>query len=121
MTAAYQFDLLRSVSVHPSLLAKTDGVEWQAEASILFKYNDNIFIGGSFRGYNANTIDAANLIVGFTFNEKITIAYAYDYTLSALDVVSNGSHEIMVNYNLNKEIGKGKLPKIIFNPRFIEK
>ncbi len=121
LTAAYQFDLLRRISAHPSLLVKTDGTEWQTEASLLFKYNDNIFIGGSFRGYNSNTVDAAGLIVGFNINEKITIAYAYDYTLSALDVVSNGSHEIMVNYNLNQEIGKGKLPKIIFNPRFIEK
>ena len=118
--AAYLFDLTRSITVHPSLLIKTDLVEYQMEASLLFKYNDNIMIGGAFRGYNTNTIDAASIIVGLKLSEKISIAYAYDYTLSALDVLSNGSHEIMVNYNLNREIGKGKLPKIIFNPRYIE-
>lgn len=118
--AAYQFDLLRTVTVHPSLLVKTDFVETQTEVSILFKYNDNIFVGGSFRGYNTNTADAASLIVGLNLSEKITLAYAYDYTLSDLNLVSNGSHEIMINYNLGRAIGKGKLPKIIFNPRYIE-
>lgn len=118
--AAYQFDLLRTVTVHPSLLVKSDFVETQMEASILFKYNDNIFVGGSFRGYNTNTADAASVIVGLNLSEKITLAYAYDYTLSDLNLVSNGSHEIMINYNLGTAIGKGKLPKIIFNPRYIE-
>jgi len=118
--AAYQFDLLRSVSVHPSFLVKTDLIETQIEASILFKYNDNIFVGGSLRGYNANTLDAASLILGLNLSEKITLAYAYDYTLSDLNLVSNGSHEIMISYNLGTEIGKGKLPKIIFNPRYID-
>jgi len=118
--AAYQFDLLRSVTVHPSILIKSDFIETQMEASILFKYNDNIFVGGSFRGYNTNTADALSLIVGLNLSEKIRLAYAYDYTLSDLNLVSNGSHEIMINYNLGREIGKGKLPKIIFNPRYIE-
>ncbi len=118
--AAYQFDLLRSITVHPSILIKSDFIETQMEASILFKYNDNIFVGGSFRGYNTNTSDALSLIVGLNLSEKIKLAYAYDYTLSDLNLVSNGSHEIMINYNLGREIGKGKLPKIIFNPRYIE-
>ena len=118
--AAYQFDLLKSFTVHPSILIKSDLVETQMEASVLFKYNDNIFVGGSFRGYNTNTADALSLIVGLNLSEKIRLAYAYDYTLSDLNLVSNGSHEIMINYNLGREIGKGKLPKIIFNPRYIE-
>ncbi len=118
--AAYQFDLLRSVTVHPSILMKTDLIETQIEASILFKYNDNIFVGGSLRGYNSNTLDAASLILGLNLSEKIKLAYAYDYTLSDLNLVSNGSHEIMISYNLGTDIGKGKLPKIIFNPRYID-
>lgn len=118
--ASYQFDLLRSFTAHPSILIKSDFIETQMEASILFKYNDNIFVGGSFRGYNTNTTDAVVLILGLNLSEKITLAYAYDYTLSDVNQVSSGSHEIMINYNLGREIGKGKLPKIIFNPRYIE-
>ena len=54
---------------------------------------------------------------GFKLSEKITLAYAYDLTLSELSQVSNGSHEIMINYNLGKALGKGKPPRIIYNPR----
>jgi type IX secretion system PorP/SprF family membrane protein len=118
--ASYQFDLLKRFTIHPSLLVKSDLTEHQIDASVIIKYNDNIFVGGSFRGYNSNTADAMNLILGLKLSEKITLAYAYDYTLSELNLVSNGSHEIMINYNLGTAIGKGKLPKIIFNPRYIE-
>lgn len=120
LTAAYNLDLSRSVSLHPSILLKTDQTEWQSEISLLFKYDDNIFLGGSLRGYNTNTLDAAAIIAGLNISEKIKIAYAYDFTLSDLNVISNGSHEIMLQYNLGRDIGKGKLPKIIFNPRFLE-
>ena len=119
-TAAYNIDLNRSISVHPSILLKTDQTEWQSEASLLFKYDDNIFLGGSLRGYNTNTFDAAVLIAGLDISEKIKLAYAYDFTLSDLNVISDGSHELMLQYNLGTDIGKGKLPKIIFNPRFQE-
>jgi len=120
LTATYNLDLLRKVSVHPSILIKTDQVEWQTEISALFKYDDNIFLGGSFRGYNSTTVDAAALILGGNINEKITLAYAYDLTLSDLNVVSSGSHELLLKINLGTEVGKGKLPKIIFNPRYLD-
>ncbi len=117
-TASYNLDLSGNISLHPSLLIKTDQIEWQSEISTLVKYDDNIFLGGSFRGYNSNTIDAVALIAGLNISEKIKVAYAYDLTLSELNLVSSGGHEILIQYNLGREIGKGKLPKVIFNPRF---
>jgi hypothetical protein len=32
--------------------------------------------------------------------------------------VQTGSHEILLQYNLGQSFGKGKLPPIIYNPRF---
>ncbi len=118
LTATYNLDLSGNISLHPSLLVKTDQTESQAEISLLVKYDDNIFLGGSFRGYNSNTIDAIAIIAGLDISERIKIAYAYDLTLSNLNLVSSGGHEILIQYNLGREIGKGKLPKVIFNPRF---
>ena len=111
------FDISRSLSIHPSLLLKSDFIQTQAEISTIVRYNDNIFAGASFRGYNTNSMDAVVIMAGFKLSEKITLAYAYDLTLSDLSVVSNGSHEIMLNYNLNKRIGAGQPPRIIYNPR----
>ena len=117
LNLGYSLDIGKKVVLLPSVLMKTTFLQTQLDFSALFRYNDNIFAGGSFRGYNSETIDGVAIIGGFKLNEKITIAYAYDLTLSELSKVSNGSHEIMLNYNLGKVIGKGKPPHIIYNPR----
>jgi len=57
------------------------------------------------------------MIVGFKLNDHISLAYAYDFTLSAINQVSNGSHEVMLSYDLNKPLGVGRPPKVIYNPR----
>jgi len=100
-------------------MLKSDLQETQVEISTLVKYNDNIFGGASFRGYNNNTIDAAAFLAGIKLSEKITLAYSYDLTLSSYNSVSTGSHEILINYNLNRKIGAGIPPRIIHNPRFL--
>jgi len=117
LNLGYSLDIGKNVVLLPSVLLKSTFLQTQIDFSALFRYNDNIFVGGSFRGYNSETIDGVAIIGGFKLNEKITIAYAYDLTLSELSTVSNGSHEIMLNYNLGKVIGKGKPPHIIYNPR----
>jgi type IX secretion system PorP/SprF family membrane protein len=116
-SAGANFDLGGSLTFHPSLLVQSDADQTQTDLAAIFRYNDNISGGASLRGYNSNSLDAVAFIVGFKLSENISMAYAYDLTLSALNQVSNGSHEIMLNYNLNKRIGTGRPPKIIYNPR----
>jgi type IX secretion system PorP/SprF family membrane protein len=111
------FDLSSMISFHPALLVRSDLVQTQTDIAALFHYNDNIIAGASFRGYDSNSIDAVAAIVGFKLSDNITVGYAYDFTLSTLNQVSNGSHEVMISYNLNKSLGTGRPPKIIYNPR----
>ena len=111
------FDINRSLTFHPSVFVRSDLIETQMDFSAIVRYNDNIFGGASLRGYSSNSLDAAAIILGFKLSQNITLAYAYDLTLSELSSVSNGSHEIMINYNLNKRIGTGRPPRIIYNPR----
>ncbi|MCB9294883.1 MAG: type IX secretion system membrane protein PorP/SprF [Lewinellaceae bacterium] len=115
--AGGHFDLGGSLSLHPALLLRSDLAQTQTDVAAIFRYNDNIFGGASFRGYNSDNIDAVAFIAGFRLNENITLAYAYDLTLSTLNQVSNGSHEVMINYNLNQRLGTGRPPKVIYNPR----
>ena len=116
--AAYNFDVGRKFNISPSVLVKSIIDQTQMDFSARVQYNDNLFLGASFRGYNAPSIDALAIFGGFRINEKFTVAYAYDVTLSSLSDVSRGSHEVMINYNLGKPLNKGKLPPIIYNPRF---
>lgn len=101
----------------PMLLVRTDGRQLQTDIGALVEYNENFFIGTNFRGYNSNSLDAVGIMGGLNISPKFKLAYNYDLTLSALNDVSNGSHEILLRFNLNKPIGQGRPPKIIFNPR----
>lgn len=118
-TFAYNFDIGSKFNISPSLLVKSDIQEIQTDFSTVVEYNDNIMLGASFRGYNSNTIDAVVMMAGMKVTENVTIAYAYDLPISGLSATNSGSHEIMLNYNLNKIIGAGVPPKIIYNPRFL--
>jgi type IX secretion system PorP/SprF family membrane protein len=112
------FNVNSSLSVQPSAMIRSDGVQTQAEISTFVRYNDNFFLGGAFRGFNKTTQDAATIFGGFKLSSKITLAYAYDITVSTLKSATQGGHEIVLQYNLGKEFGRGKLPPIIYNPRF---
>lgn len=107
------------LQIYPSILVKSDLIQTQLEVAAKFEYDDNIIGGISFRGYNANTIDAIGVIGGVRLNPNLTLAYSYDIGLSRLNQVHNGSHEILLNYNLNKLIGAGIPQKVIYNPRFL--
>jgi type IX secretion system PorP/SprF family membrane protein len=117
--AQYNMSLSDQIALQPSIFVKSDAIQTQTEASLLIKYNENIFLGASYRGYNKVTQDAVIVIAGLKVNPNTILAYAYDVTLSPLQNVSTGSHELLLSYNLNKVIGKGLLPKIIYNPRFL--
>ena len=113
----YKTDMGRKLQLNPSVLVKSDIFQTQMDLSLLLRYNENIYAGASFRGYDTNSRDAIALMGGFRVNDKLTIGYSHDLTLSTLSHVSNGTHELLLNYNLGKPIGQGKPPIIIYNPR----
>lgn len=115
---ATHFNLFAGFTMHPSVFVQSDGVQTQANFSTILRYDNNFFVGSTFRGYSTTTQDALVVLGGFQLNPKLTVAYAYDISLSALKTVNNGSHEIVLQYNLGRAFGKGKLPPIIYNPRF---
>ncbi|MEL7120370.1 MAG: PorP/SprF family type IX secretion system membrane protein [Bacteroidota bacterium] len=115
--AGVNLEVNNQITFHPSAFVLSDLTQTQTQATALFRYNDNIFGGASLRGYNQNTFDAIVFIAGLKLSNNITFGYAYDLSLSGFNVISNQSHEIMINYNLNTPIGQGVPPKIIYSPR----
>jgi type IX secretion system PorP/SprF family membrane protein len=113
----YKLDLNNSVEVIPSILLKSDVQQTQIDFSLTTRVNENIFVGGSLRGYNKNSLDAVALTGGFKLSEKLLVGYAYDIGISGLSTVNSGSHELLLNYNLGTPIGKGRPPAVIYNPR----
>lgn len=116
-TATATIDLGYTLSLQPSVMVRSDLTQTQTEVSVLGVYEDTFMLGGSVRGYNTSSLDAVAIIGGWNINESLRLAYAYDLTISNLNSVSNGSHEIMLGYRLNKTIGQGRPPRIIYHPR----
>lgn len=112
-----QLEAFGSWQLLPSLLIRSDGVQTQLDLSALLQHENTIFFGASFRGYNENSRDAVIFLGGLNVSPKITLAYAYDLTLSGLRNTQTGSHEIVLKYNLGKPIGEGIPPPIIYFPR----
>lgn len=116
-TLSGHFDLANNIALHPSVFVRSDVVQTQMDFSAIFQYNDNIFLGAAFRGYNKTSNDAVSILAGLKLSEKVMLGYAHDITISSYNTVQNGTHEIMINYNLNKRIMGGRPPAIIYNPR----
>lgn len=112
-----RFDLFRGVELLPMVYAVAAGPQQQFSAGANLRYNENFFAGAAYRGHSGPTSDALVINGGFDLSEKITLAYAFDLTLSDLQTVQDGSHEVTVKYNLRQRIGAGLPPPRIFYPR----
>ena len=108
------------VNLYPTIFVKSDLKETQVEVLVRAVYDEFLTVGAGFRGYNRNSFDAVIIMAGLKISEQFSLAYAYDWTVSPLQSVTSGTHEIMLNYNLNKLIGAGLPPRVIYNPRFYE-
>ena len=115
----YNFKIFENIDLLQSILLKTDFDQIQSDVSSIFKINGNIFGGINMRGYNSRSLDAMAIIAGMKLGEHYTISYSYDIGVSGLRRAHEGTHEILINYNLRKILGSGELPKIIYNPRYL--
>ncbi len=115
--SGYLARLTKNFSLRPSIMLKSNSSTLQAEGDLIFIYNNIIWAGAGYRGYNDQTIDALIGLVGVTISDNLRLGYSYDYTASALKGASNGSHELVLNYrvNLMKPVKPGK---VVYTPRF---
>lgn len=114
---SFDIGMKNSVAFKPSVLFKSNLTEYQAEASFLAQFKKLFWAGVGYRGLSNTENDALIGIIGLNLNENLSVCYSYDYTLSSLNKVSNGSHEALLSYKLNL-YRQAKPGKVIFTPRF---
>jgi len=112
------FDITQSIAILPYVFYKTDLVQHQIDIGTSISYEEMFTAGAGFRGYDEKTIDAVTFHAGVKMSDKLSLYYSYDLTLNQLASVSTGTHELVLQYNLNKRIGAGEKPRVIYNPRF---
>jgi type IX secretion system PorP/SprF family membrane protein len=117
--AGYAFNPSESVEILPIILVKSDMVIQQFDFSLQMTLAGTFFVGGGYRGWNADSSDAALAFGGIRLPSGLNIAYCYDIPLSDLKVVQEGSHEILLSWTLGSPIGKGRPPRILYHPRFL--
>lgn len=80
--------------LQPSTLIRYNSpAPYQLEFNLKCIYKEMFWLGG---GYRINT--SACAMFGTTISKQFTIGYSYDYSTTALQKYSNGSHEIILTY-----------------------
>ena len=107
LTAGKTFKLNSVIDIVPSFIAKAvEDAPLSLDVNVNFMFYDKLWIGG---GYRFGDSFIGNIVYHFT--PKFRAGYAYDYTTSDLSNFNTGSHEIMINYDLDF-LGKGfKTPR----------
>ncbi|NVO01218.1 MAG: type IX secretion system membrane protein PorP/SprF [Bacteroidetes bacterium] len=103
LTAGYVFNVSKEIKLKPTILAKTVyAAPIEIDVSLNAFIREFLWAGLAFRSG-----DAASLLVGVQINPKLRIGYSYDYTITKLQKINSGSHEICVGYDFN--FGKSKI------------
>ena len=97
--AGYVYDLSDKMEFEPSVLVKgiqASPIQYDLNARLI--YDKNYWLGINFRPG-----ESVAGYLGFIYDDRWKIGYSYDYTTSSLSAVSNGSHEIMLGFELLKK------------------
>jgi type IX secretion system PorP/SprF family membrane protein len=114
----YQMELTKDISLNNAIMVQNDKNRTQAQMSILASYKEGFDLGVGARGYSSSTFDAIQLMTGFRWSPSTKIFYSYDLSLSKLNSVNNGTHELWLVWDLGKSLFTGKKQGILFNPRY---
>jgi len=96
-----------AINMRPSFIVKyVNNAPLSIEGNLSFLFYDKIWIGAMYR-HKA----AAGLNIMYNINQNLRIGYAYDYQLTSLQNYSQGSHEIMLSYDLRSKAKGFKSPR----------
>lgn len=80
----------------PSLMLKfVSGAPLGLDMNFRFNYKSKAWFGAAFRPQ-----DAVSGFAGFHFNDRMNLAYSYDFNFSKLNAFNSGSHEIILGIRL---------------------
>jgi type IX secretion system PorP/SprF family membrane protein len=103
----YKFKLSKKFDLKLSTLGQViETGTWQADATAILIFNNQFWLGGSYRH-----TDAVVMMAGMQFG-VFKIGYSYDYTLSDISTYSVGTHELLLELQIfrsNKD-GNSRTP-----------
>lgn len=108
LEAGLVFDLGQDVKFKPTFLTKTVwGAPVQFDFTANFLLKEKLWLGAMYR-----TRDAYGFIAQWIFADKLRIGYAIDLSTTNMRNYHNGTHEVMVSYELTS------LKELVVSPRY---
>jgi type IX secretion system PorP/SprF family membrane protein len=97
LTGGYKYYINREWAIEPSIiLKKVWPAPFQLDFNVRVWYRNMMWAGLSYR-----TQEAVSIMLGYTWERKISIGYSYDVVLNPFGPLYYGSHEIMLGYRFN--------------------
>ena len=97
ITSGVKLFLSDDLTLLPSFLIKViNPTPLTFDVNTKLSFKDKFWLGVSYR-----RDDSVGLLAGLNISSFINIGYSYDITTSALNTVSNGTHEIVISLLLN--------------------
>ena len=105
--AGYVFDLSENFKLKPHTLIK-----YAFDAPMSYDINANVFMYDIVEvGVGYRLEDSFSGMINFQVMDNLRIGYAYDAIRSDLDIVTNSSHEIFINFDLNFSTKVSRSPR----------
>ncbi len=113
----YFIESFEQITLYPVVYVKSDLVQTQAELFLRAEWQNLLTAGVGYRGFGNKNLDALILTTGVRLSSKFFLHYGYDIGLSSLQTAHEGTHELIIKYNLGKTVGAGLPPRILYNQR----
>lgn len=126
ITLGYLMKINESLVFYPSILYKDDFNKYSSfNFTGLLGFNNTIWTGISYKTgysifskldneYSNTTAKVLGILVDLELNDRYRIGYNFDYSLSAINQIENGSHEISISYYF-----QSKKSNRMLNPRYL--
>ena len=107
LIGGHVFDLSERTKFKPAFLFKhVVGAPLIFDLSANFLFNENLRLGAAYRWD-----DSISGLIGFQVSPKLLIGYSYDYTTTDLQKYNDGTHEIMMRFELISKERRLKSPR----------
>ena len=103
LTGGYNIRLRNPfLTIHTSVLGRTDGVAWRADMTGRLKYSHEKKV--MYAGLSYSPTNSVTVLIGGNFH-GIHLGYSYEVYTSAINI-GNGSHELFVGYQTDLNLYK---------------
>ncbi|MBN9285919.1 MULTISPECIES: type IX secretion system membrane protein PorP/SprF [Flavobacterium] len=107
LIGGYVFDISEGLKFKPSAMLKAvSGSPLAADVSANFLLQEKLTLGASYRWD-----DSVSALVGLQFLDNFFIGYAFDYSTTKLNKYNDGTHEIILRFQMPHKSSAIKSPR----------